>query len=223
MAQNIISGTPGRDQLVGTEGDDLINGLTGKDHLHGLAGDDVLHGGLDNDMFAEATRNAVALLAAGTLALASFLCAVYVGVRGAKESSFAKKALRKIYEHRVWFAVASSVLALAPLLAGAAVSISKPTRFADAGTLLIVLVGVAAIATLFGVVLVTVPLAFNRPALGAVAAAIMCPHSQRRWLCGPRRSTRWAAPARSLPTTPPPMSPPMHTRTNCAPNVRWRK
>jgi serralysin len=50
MAQNIITGTPGRDRLVGTAGDDLINGLAGKDHLHGLAGNDDLHGGLDDDM-----------------------------------------------------------------------------------------------------------------------------------------------------------------------------
>ena len=50
MAQNVITGTPGRDHLVGTTGDDLINGLEGKDHLHGLAGNDDLHGGLDDDM-----------------------------------------------------------------------------------------------------------------------------------------------------------------------------
>jgi Ca2+-binding RTX toxin-like protein len=50
MAQNIITGTPGRDRLVGTAGDDLINGLAGKDHLHGLQGNDDLHGGLDDDM-----------------------------------------------------------------------------------------------------------------------------------------------------------------------------
>jgi Ca2+-binding RTX toxin-like protein len=50
MAQNIITGTEGRDRLYGTEGSDLINGLAGKDHLHGLGGDDVLHGGLDDDI-----------------------------------------------------------------------------------------------------------------------------------------------------------------------------
>jgi Ca2+-binding RTX toxin-like protein len=50
VAQNIITGTPGRDRLVGTAGDDLINGLAGKDHLRGLTGDDDLHGGLDDDM-----------------------------------------------------------------------------------------------------------------------------------------------------------------------------
>jgi serralysin len=50
MAQNIVTGTAGRDRLYGTQGDDLINGLEGKDHVHGLAGDDVLHGGLDDDL-----------------------------------------------------------------------------------------------------------------------------------------------------------------------------
>jgi len=50
MAQNIVTGTEGRDRLYGSSGDDLINGLAGKDHLHGLAGDDDLHGGLDDDM-----------------------------------------------------------------------------------------------------------------------------------------------------------------------------
>jgi serralysin len=50
MAQNIITGTPGRDRLVGTAGDDLINGLAGQDHLYGLSGSDDLHGGLDDDM-----------------------------------------------------------------------------------------------------------------------------------------------------------------------------
>jgi len=50
MAQNVITGTAGRDRLYGTEGDDLINGLQGKDRLYGFAGDDDLHGGLDDDM-----------------------------------------------------------------------------------------------------------------------------------------------------------------------------
>jgi Ca2+-binding RTX toxin-like protein len=47
VAQNIITGTPGRDRLQGTAGDDLIN----DDDLHGGLDDDMLWGGLGDDLY----------------------------------------------------------------------------------------------------------------------------------------------------------------------------
>jgi Patatin-like phospholipase len=124
-------------------------------------------------LFASAANSEAAWAVSVALALASVAGIAWTAVSASNEESLASRCLRYVYVRRFWFACMATLMALLPLAIGAWVAMSKPSRLADAGTLLVSMVGITANATLFGVALVVVPLCLRLPWIGAVILAVM--------------------------------------------------
>ena len=72
-----------------------------------------------------------------------------------------------------FFAIASGIASTAPLVLGGAMVRSTPAALSDLGPLLIATLGFAALATLFGAVLVTIPLCLKARWVGAAFLVVM--------------------------------------------------
>jgi hypothetical protein len=99
------------------------------------------------------------------LALAGFLWAV---THGHRQGSYARKAIQTIYRRRLVLAFLTVLVAVTPLVVGAMTASSNPMWLTRLGPLLIGMVGLASLSTLFGAVLIVVPLCLRLPWLGVL-------------------------------------------------------
>ncbi|MCK1542039.1 patatin-like phospholipase family protein [Bradyrhizobium sp. 179] len=124
-------------------------------------------------MFSHATSLMVAWIITGLLGLVVAVGTAWTALSGAVRQSAARRFLRFVLTHSFWFSIIAILSALVPIVIGAGISMRAPSRLAEAGTLLIAMVGIAANATLFGVALVVVPLSLQKRWIGAAVAGIM--------------------------------------------------
>lgn len=124
-------------------------------------------------MFAHAASYNAAWVVTSVLVLISVVGTGWAAFHATDAQSAASRCLSLVSRHSFWFAGIAILMALIPLAAGAWVAAHGPSRLADAGSLLVGMVGIAANSTLFGVALVVVPLSLQRWWIGAAVAGFM--------------------------------------------------
>jgi hypothetical protein len=128
--------------------------------------------------FALSTNSLFALYLASIWSLA-VAAAAYLGLHSIEQG---KKGLwlRSVYagrRHRFYFAVFIALAATVPLAAGAIVATQFPLKLAVAGPLILALVGVSAVSTLIGAILIIVPLCLQVRWLGWPIAIVILVHA----------------------------------------------
>ena len=119
------------------------------------------------------TTSVVAWLTVALLTLVIALAIVWAIRSAGNEHSHPRRILFFLRRHRFVLAVLAALVAIVPLGFGATIAIVNPTSFALAGPLLIGMMGLAATSTLFGMLLVTIPLCLGRPWIGVLIIAVM--------------------------------------------------
>ena len=123
--------------------------------------------------FARATHRDDAWLTVATLALAGAAGIIWMTWSICDESSAASRVLAGVRRHHLVVALLVLFLSIAPLAAGALIAMSTPGRLADAGPLLVAMIGIASLSTLFGVIIVAIPVYLRLPWIGLVYVAGM--------------------------------------------------
>jgi hypothetical protein len=124
-------------------------------------------------LFATAASSDAALYTGIALCAVSVSVIAWVVTSLRRNGSSALNALHWFKRHRIILASLSMMSAVVPLGVGAFVTVTDPLKLADAGPLLIGMIGLAATSTLFGVVLIVLPLCVRRMWLGAAFVATM--------------------------------------------------
>jgi hypothetical protein len=124
-------------------------------------------------LFAQSVHIVAAWLAVGSLAVVGAIATGWMACSAGEETSAAAQVFGAIQRHHFLVISLALLLAIAPLALGALVCVSNPIRLADAGPLLVGMVGISAISTLLGVILVVVPLYLRRPWVGVAFVAAM--------------------------------------------------
>jgi hypothetical protein len=111
--------------------------------------------------------------AVGSLALIGGVGTLWVTYSACYEGSAAARILAAIQRHHFVVISMGLLLATAPLAVGALVAQTTPMQLAAAGPLLIAMIGAASIATLFGLIVIVVPVYLRRPWIGVTYLAVM--------------------------------------------------
>lgn len=117
-------------------------------------------------LLAHATTSWSLWVIAAVLGLITFFVTVWLAWSANEKDSSAVQALRTINRHRLVLALLTLLLAIGPLAIGAWISISQPMRLADAGPILVAMIGLVAVSTLFGVTLIVIPIFLRHPLMG---------------------------------------------------------
>lgn len=124
-------------------------------------------------VFAQSVHIEAVWAAVGGLAVVGAIATVWMACSAGEETSAAANVLGAIQRHHFIVISLALLLALAPLALGALACVSNPIRLADAGPLLVGMLGISAISTLLGVIVVVIPLYLRRPWVGVAFIAAM--------------------------------------------------
>ena len=103
-------------------------------------------------LFAQSVAIWAAWFAVGMLVAVGAVIVFWMTAHGEDRTTAAASVLGSIQGHRVLSIALASTLAIAPLALGALISMTRPVQLADAGPLLVGMVGTSNIATLLGLI-----------------------------------------------------------------------
>jgi hypothetical protein len=124
-------------------------------------------------LFAQSVQLTAAWVAVAALTLLGAIGIAWMTRSALDERSAVRRIYESLQRHRAVVIAFASLLAFGPLLLGAFASIKIPLRLADLGPLLVAMVGMSAVSTLLGILVVVVPLYVGRPWIGAVFVVAM--------------------------------------------------
>lgn len=123
--------------------------------------------------FCLATHSVVLIVSTAGLFIASASFLLY----GLRRYSFGSVRSSRLFKwialKRTLMVVGALTLAIAPLLTGAMIAENNPMALAGLGPVLVTLIGLAALSTFFGTLLVGIPLATRRPYIGVAIGIFM--------------------------------------------------
>ena len=124
-------------------------------------------------LFARATHRGDAWLTFAILVLAGAAAIIWMTLSIRDESSAASRLLGWSRRHHLVGALLVLFLSIAPLAGGALIAMSSPNRLGAPGPLLLAMSGIASLSTLFGVIIVAIPVYLRLPWIGLVYVAGM--------------------------------------------------